>query len=95
MHEELDDHRARDDRRSAEFHKCAAVAGENDTHPVEWITACQFHAIEWDLTTHEIDEESNGCPDDLIAEVNTLHRRLDLREESFDALGVVNKSHNN
>lgn len=61
--EELHDHSRRDDGRNSEFHERSTIRGEDDTHPVEWVSGVGGHdAIQRHLRANQENEQSDGGP---------------------------------
>ena len=56
-----------DDWADAKLHESALIRSENDTHPIQRVRGFGVRdAIERDLAAHQVDEEGDRCPENLL-----------------------------
>ena len=76
--EKLEDPTCWDYRRKSKFHEGSSIGSEDDTHPVEGVTALWAKdAIDGYLAADEIDEEGDGGVEDLFAIVDIASGAVD------------------
>ena len=62
-----------DNGTDSELHEGAAVRGQDDAHPVEWVRGLgALDTVDRDLAAHQEDEQRDGRPQDLLAERDLL-----------------------
>jgi hypothetical protein len=66
----LHNHARGDDGRDTEFHEGTLVGGEDDSEPVEGVSAFLLgDAVERNLAANKINEERNRSPDQFVVEL--------------------------
>jgi len=91
--EKLEYPSCRDDWRQSQFHECAFIGGEYDSHPVEGIAAFRSeHPIDWYLAAYEVDEECDGRVQNLFLIVDEAVGLVDEGEEFDGGLKDVEHS---
>ncbi len=79
--QELHDHAWSDNRWNTKLHQSTFVWGKNDTKPIQRISSFLLcNTIQRNLTTYQINEESDWCPDQFIVEL--LLKKLFRKQET-------------